>query len=357
MLARSCLTFVALALCCNTAAAQQKAFYAGKQLTILVNYDAGGPTDLEARVLSRHIGRHIAGNPRVIVQNMGGAGGIVGTKYLGEIAPRDGTMLGYFTGSSQRFVTAPERFNVDFRTYEFIAVLPSGRIHFMRTDVRPGIKRAADVIKGENIVVGGLGPQQPKDMAMRLTLDMLGARYAYVTGYNSSAQAMIALQRGEISYYADSPPLYKTKIEPQVKDGTLIPVFYDPNFDGKDFTVPTYMKDHAIPPFHELYKSIKGTMPSGQLWELYKSILLVNGTMYRMLALPPGAPQDATSALRSAVVKLAADQSYIDEALKVMGDAPEYVTSTTLNDDVRKGLSISPALKEFMDAYGKRATK
>jgi tripartite-type tricarboxylate transporter receptor subunit TctC len=98
-------------------------------------------------------------------------------------------------------------------------------------------------------------------------------------------------------------------------------------------------------------------MPSGQLWELYKSILLVNGTMYRMLALPPGAPQDATSALRSAVVKLAADQSYIDEALKVMGDAPEYVTSTTLNDDVRKGLSISPALKEFMDAYGKRATK
>jgi tripartite-type tricarboxylate transporter receptor subunit TctC len=357
MLARSRLTIAALALCCNTAAAQQNAFYAGKQLTILVNYDAGGPTDLEARVLSRHIGRHIAGNPRIIVQNMGGAGGIVGTKYLGEIAPRDGTMLGYFTGSSQRFVTAPERFNVDFRTYEFIAVLPSGRIHFMRTDVRPGIKSAADVIKGENIVVGGLQRDGPKDMAMRLTLDMLGARYTYVTGYNSSAQAMIALQRGEISYYADSPPLYKTKIEPLVKDGTLIPVFYDPNFDGKDFTVPTYMKDHTIPPFHELYQSIKGTMPSGQLWDLYKSILLVNGTMYRMLALPPGAPRDAISALRSAVVKLAADKSYIDEALKVMGDAPEYVTSETLNDDVRKGLSISPALKEFMDAYGKRAAK
>ena len=56
-------------------------------------------------LLSRHIGRHIAGNPRIIVQNMGGAGGIVGTKYLGEIAPRDGTMLGYFTGSTQRYVS------------------------------------------------------------------------------------------------------------------------------------------------------------------------------------------------------------------------------------------------------------
>ena len=354
MLARSCLAIAALALCCKVAAAQQP-FYAGKQLTILVNYDAGGPTDLEARVLSRHIGRHIAGNPRIIVQNMGGAGGIVGTKYLGEVAPRDGTMLGYFTGSSQRFVATPERFSVDFRSYEFIAVLPSGRIHFMRTDVRPGIKSAIDVVKGENIVVGGLQRDGPKDMAMRLTLDMLGARYTYVTGYNSSAQAMIALQRGEISYYADSPPLYKTKIEPQVKDGALIPVFYDPNFDGKDFTVPAYMKEYAIAPFHEVYRKIKGTMPSGELWELYKSILLVNGTMYRLIALPPGAPRDAVNALRAAVVALAADEAYTDEVLKVMGDAPEYVTRPTLNDDVRAALSISPELKAFMDAYGKRA--
>jgi tripartite-type tricarboxylate transporter receptor subunit TctC len=357
MLARSCLTIAAFALCCSTANAQQKAFYAGKQLTILVNYDAGGPTDLEARLLSRHLGRHIPGNPRIIVQNMGGAAGLIGTKYLGEIAPRDGTMMGYFTGATQRYVSNPERFNVDFRTYEFIAVLPSGRIHFMRTDVPPGIKRAADVIKGENIVVGGLGPQQPKDMAMRLTLDMLGARYSYVTGYNSSAQAMLALQRGEISYYADSPPLYKTKIAPEVKEGKLIPLFYDPGFDGTAFSVPAYMKDHPIQPFHELYRSIKGTMPSGQLWEAYKSMLLVNGTMYRMLTLPPEAPRDTVGALRAAVVKLAADKQYIDEALKLMGDAPEYVTSTTLNDEVRKALTIDPKLKDFMDAYGKRVAK
>jgi tripartite-type tricarboxylate transporter receptor subunit TctC len=354
MLIRCCVTAIALALGCHAANAQSP-FYVGKQLTILVNYDAGGPTDLEARLLSRHIGRHIVGNPRIIVQNMGGAAGLIGTKYLGEIAPRDGTMAGYFTGSTQRYVSNPERFNVDFRTYEFIAVLPSGRIHFMRTDVRPGIKQAADVIKGENIVVGGLGPQQPKDMTMRLTLDMLGARYQYVTGYNSSALAMIALQRGEISYYADSPPLYKTKIDPQVKDGTLIPVFYDPGFDGKDFSVPAYMKNYAILPFHELYKSIKGTMPSGQLWEAYKSILLVNGTMYRLVTLPPGAPREAVDALRAAVVKLASDKAYLDEAVKLMGDVPEYVTGATLNEDVRKALSISPELKAFMEAYAKRA--
>ena len=125
--------------------------------------------------MSRHLAKHIPGNPRIIVQNMGGAAGLIGTKYLGEVAPRDGSMVGYFTGSTQRFVSNPERFNVDFRTYEFIAVLPSGRIHFMRTDVKPGMRTAADVIKGENIVVGGLGRDGPKDLAMRLTLDMLGA--------------------------------------------------------------------------------------------------------------------------------------------------------------------------------------
>ncbi|MPZ38115.1 MAG: hypothetical protein GEU95_08620 [Rhizobiales bacterium] len=354
MLARSGLIITALAFLYTDAGAQPP-FYAAKQLTILVNYDAGGPTDLEARLLSRHLGRHIAGNPHITVQNMAGSAGLIGIKYLGQVAPHDGTVLGYFTGAMQRYVSNPERFNVDFGTYEFVAVVPSGRIHFMRTDVRPGIKTATDVVKGENIMVGGLGPQQPKDMAMRLTLDMLGVRYTYVTGYNSSIEGMNAILRGEVSYYAESPTLYKTKVEPAVKAGTLIPVFYDPGFDGKNFSVPAPMKDSTILPFHELYKSIKGTMPSGQLWELYKSILLVNGTMYRTLALPPGTPKDAVNALRDAVAKVAADKSYNDEALKLMGDAPEYVTNSTLNDEVRAALTISPELKAFMDAYGKRA--
>jgi hypothetical protein len=350
---RCCLITAALALCCTAAGAQQP-FYAGKQLTVLVNYDSGGPTDIEARLLARHLGRHIAGNPRVQVQNMAGSAGLVGTKYLGEVAPRDGTVMGYITGSAHRFVSNPERFSVDFRKYEFVAVLPSGRIHFMRTDVRPGIKTAADVLKAENIIVGGLGAQQPKDMAMRLTLDMLGVRYSYVTSYNSSAQGLNALLRGEFNYYADSPTLYKTKIAPEVKAGSLIPVFYDPGFDGKDFSVPAAMNDHTILPYHEFYKSVKGAMPSGELWEAYKSVLMINGTMYRVMALPPGAPQSAVDALRAALTKLASDKSYLDEADKLIGEAPEYVIKATLNDDVRRALSVNPKLKAFMDSYGRR---
>ena len=347
---------VGAALAASAATAQQP-FYAGKQLIILVNYDAGGATDLEARLLSRHIGKHIPGNPRIIVQNMGGAAGIIGTKYLGEVAPRDGSMVGYFTGSTQRYVSNPERFKVDFRTYEFIAVLPSGRIHFMRTDIKPGMQTAADVIKGENIVVGGLRRDGPKDLSMRLTLDMLGANYKYVTGYNSSAQAMIALQRGEISYYADSPPLYKTKIEPQVKAGALMPVFYDAEFDGKEFSVPRYIKNYDIMPFHELYKTSKATHAVGRA---------VGGLQVDPAGQRHHVPADGAAAGRAAGRGRCAarsggearqDQDYIDEANKVMGDVPEYVTGPTLNDDVRHGLTIRPELKEFMDAYAKRVTR
>jgi tripartite-type tricarboxylate transporter receptor subunit TctC len=347
-----CSVLAALAL--PVAAHAQQPFYAGKKLTILVNYDVGGATDLEARLVARHIGKHIPGSPTIIVQNMGGAGGLIGAKYLGEVAPRDGSMVGYFTGSTQRYVSNPERFKVDFRTYEFIAVVPSGRIHFMRTDVRPGIKAATDVVKGENIIVGGLQRDGPKDMSMRLTLDMLGANYRYVTGYNSSSRAMIALFRGEISYYADSPPLYRSKIQPLVDKGELIPTFYDPGFDGANFSVPTFMKGLSILPFHELHRKIKGKMPSGPMWEAYKSILLVNGQMYRLMTLPPGAPQAAVTALRQAIQKTEKDPAYIAEAQKAMGDVPDYVSGPTLNDQVRKALTISPELKAFMTAYAKK---
>ena len=103
------------------------------------------------------------------------------------------------------------------------------------------------------------------------------------------------------------------------------------------------------------YRSVKGTMPAGQLWEAYKSVLLVNGTMYRLMALPPSAPQEAVNALRNAVVQLGTDRAYLDEANKITGDAPEYVTGPTLNDQVRQGLTVDPQLKQFMDVYAKKA--
>ncbi|MDB5543201.1 MAG: hypothetical protein JWO64_350 [Hyphomicrobiales bacterium] len=342
----------ALAIAAPATTAYAQSFFAGKTLSILVNYDAGGPTDIEARVLSRHIGKHLAGAPVIVVQNMGGAAGLVGAKYLGEIAPRNGLTMGYLTAAAHRYFTTPDQFKTDFRSYDFIAMVPSGRIHYMRADVQPGLKQAVDLMKAQNLVVGGLGPDAPKDMSMRLTLDMLGVKYKYVTGYNSSAQAFLALQRGEISYYADSPPDYNGKAAPLVEKGVLLPAFFDPGFDGKKFSVPKQMTDLPMKSFPDFYRAVKGKDPEGPLWDAYKTMLMVGGSMYRLLALPPGAPVEARDALRRAVIKLNDDAEYISEARKTMGESPEYVSSPDLNDTVQKALSLDPDMRKFMQDYG-----
>src|SRR5262245_65424676 len=115
----------ALALCALIAAVPtahaDEPFYKGKRLSVLINFAAGGPTDIEGRLFAKHLARYVAGEPNIVIQNMEGAGGIVGAKYLGEVAPRDGTIAGSFTGTAFMYALDPERFRVDFKSYQFVA--------------------------------------------------------------------------------------------------------------------------------------------------------------------------------------------------------------------------------------------
>ena len=77
-----------------TEASAQQPYYKDKRLTILINVAPGGATDTEGRLFARHLGKLIEGQPNVIVQHMEGAGGVVAAKYIGEVAPRDGTVVG-----------------------------------------------------------------------------------------------------------------------------------------------------------------------------------------------------------------------------------------------------------------------
>src|SRR3979409_674585 len=110
----------------------QDPFYKGKRLTVLINFAAGGPTDIEGRLFAKYLARHIEGTPNLIAQNMDGAGGVIGAQYLGEVAPKDGTVMGYLSGTSWIYVSEPERWRVDFKAYEFIAYQPGTTDHFLR---------------------------------------------------------------------------------------------------------------------------------------------------------------------------------------------------------------------------------
>src|SRR6202047_278591 len=298
-------------------------FYKGKRLTLLINFAAGGPTDIEGRLFAKYLVKHIEGQPGVIVQNMDGAGGLIGAQYLGEIAPKDGTVLGYLSGSAWLYVSDPDRWRVDFRTYEFVAYQPGTTVHYMRTDVAPGMHTPADIAKAQGLIAGGLSTDTSKDLRLRLALDMLGVPYQYVTGYRSSPPARLALQRGEISMFSESPPSYRSVVEPSlVKTGLAMPVVYDEVDDRPP--PPKQLDGLTIPSFPQLYRQIKGTPPSGRLFEAYRVLYDMNSTLQRMIALAPGTPPAAIAALRAAIEGLDNDKEFAAEGLRVIEFAPDH---------------------------------
>jgi tripartite-type tricarboxylate transporter receptor subunit TctC len=346
------------ALATATSAAAQTPYYKGKRLTVLINFTAGGPTDIEGRIFAKHLAEHVDGRPQVIVQNMDGGGGMIGAGYLGEVAPKDGTMVGYFTGTAWRYANDPERFRVDFRTYDFLAYQPGSTVYYARTDVAPSLKQATDIVKARGLIAGGLGVENAKDLLIRLALDMLGVPFRYVTPFPGSQAARLALQRGEINFYSESPPSYRAVIAPSlVKDGTVLPIFVDPEYDGEKLTASKQVEDLPIRPFQDLYREIKGAPPSGQLWDAYLTVLSINSAMQRVIVLPPAANPTAAAALRDAVAALNVDKDYAQEAVSTLGYAPEWVAGEGTAEKVRRAVSITPQMRAFIADYVKNAKR
>jgi len=327
-------------------------YYKGKRLTLLIGSAVGGPTDVEGRLFAKYLSRHIEGRPTILVQNREGAGGVVGATYLGEVAPRDGSMLGYLSGTAWNFVSEPARWRVDLRSFEFVAFQSGTAIHFVRADTPPGIKVPADIARAQGLVVGGLAVDNPRDIRLRLGLDMLGVPHRYVAGYRGTMQAMLALARSEIHMFSDSPPTYRSTVEPTlVKSGEVLPVWYDTTGEADSAHVAASLAGLAIPSFVALHSAVKGAPPSGPKWEAYRTIHHVNGTLQRLLALPPGAPQEAAAALRAAIARLNQDQEFAAESIRTIAFAPDYETGPDIAARVRALLVASPEVRAFVADY------
>src|SRR5262252_2434701 len=339
-------------------ASAQEPFYKGKRLNLIINFAAGGPADIEGRLVAKHLAKHIDGAPGIIVQNKDGAGGLIGTNYLGELGPRDGTMAGYLTAAAWTYVIEPQSYRVPFDQYEFVAYQPVNVVYYMRADTPPGMKSAADIMQAKGLVTGGLAADSSKDILIRLTLDMLGVPYKYVTGFRSSAPARLALQRGEISFFSESSPSYFGVVEPSlVKTGQVIPVWYDPIYDGRTFAPFKQMDDQQVASFPDFYRKLKGPLPSGRLWDVYRTNLAIDSAMLRTVVFPPGVPSAAIAALRQAFARLNGDKEFAEETLKSIQFVPQFITSADLNAQVRRTLVVDPAIRTFVADYIKNPPK
>ena len=280
--------------------AEKPTFYQGKTLNIIINFAAGGPTDIESRIFAKHLPRHIPGQPTVTVQPMGGGGGITAANFIGEVAKPDGLTLAYFTGSLFHQQLKDPGLRVDLSKFGFITGVNGVTVSYIRADVAPGMKKPGDFMKAQKFRAAGLGVSSSKDVRFRLSFDLLGLKYDYVTGYNNSSDARLAVQRGEAQYHDETLPSYRTQVEPQmVKTGMVVPLYYT------DLVAPSgeILVSRDVPelqPFTHFYREAFGKMPSGIKYEALKAANMSSTNMTRMVLLPPKAPAESIAILRKA---------------------------------------------------------
>ena len=187
------------------AANAQPAPYAGKTITIVVGYKPGGGYDSTARLLARHMPKHIAGSPNIIVQNMPGANSLIAANYVYNVAKPDGMTMGTFN----RNLIIGQLLNVDgvkydMRKFGWVGSAASeSTILAIRTDLP--YKTFEDLKKAkEPVIVGATGPGANTYDFPLLLKDLLGANLKIVSGYSSSSDIMLAIERKEADARAGS---------------------------------------------------------------------------------------------------------------------------------------------------------
>jgi tripartite-type tricarboxylate transporter receptor subunit TctC len=179
-------------------------FYKGKRVTLLVSYGPGGGYDVYARVLARHIGRHIPGNPSIVVQNMPGAGSLRGTNYLYNVAPRDGTMFGTFARNMPMLGLLKTGQNVQFDPMKFTWLGSSSSLQndayvlIVRRDAKVKTIDEARRAGGPPIILGSTAEGTSSDAMGVLLRDWLGFNIKVITGYTDSGVLFLAIERGEV---------------------------------------------------------------------------------------------------------------------------------------------------------------
>lgn len=186
------------------AAAQPVAdFYRGKTVSLILGYPGGGSNGIYARAVARHLGKHIPGNPTVIFKAMPGAGSLLAANHLFNIAPKDGTTLG-FIAATLPLEELLGRSGVRFKSAEFSwigRIAPAANITF----VRPAspVKTMQDVYKHE-VLLGAAGRSSTVAIYPSVLSNVVGAKFKLVMGYSGSPDAILAMERGEVDGHSTS---------------------------------------------------------------------------------------------------------------------------------------------------------
>jgi tripartite-type tricarboxylate transporter receptor subunit TctC len=187
---------VLAALLAATAHAQDAAeFYRGRTVSLVVGFNPGGGADTYARLIARHLGKHIAGNPTVVVRNMQGAGSVVAANHVYNVSPKDGTELGLFAGNiTIDPLMGGTQHKYDARKFGWIGA-PSSDSNVCLSSISSAFKSIDDVIRREMIT--GTSGTSTYDFPVVMN-NVIGTKFKLVKGYGGSAALRLAMERGEI---------------------------------------------------------------------------------------------------------------------------------------------------------------
>src|SRR5215510_5444605 len=200
-----CQAVLAVALALGPAAAQES--FAGKTVTIAVGFGPGGGYDLYARVLARHLGRHLPGNPTVVVANMPGAASIRAANYIANVASKDGAALGIVAQS----IAEEQLLGIAGVSYDVTKLGWVGRIA-ANVEVsyvwHAAAAKTLDDLRYTETTLAGTGPSS--SIYPRLLNAIAGMKWKVIAGYNTTSAAHLAMQRREVDGATSSLNTLKT---------------------------------------------------------------------------------------------------------------------------------------------------
>jgi tripartite-type tricarboxylate transporter receptor subunit TctC len=314
-------------------------FYRGKQLNLIVGYGPGGGYDIYARLLARHFGRFIPGNPNVVVQNMPGAGSLRAVNYLYKIAPKDGTTIALFSRNMPLMGLLGGNANAQFDARRFTwlgstsSFLNDAYVLIVRKDAP--VKSVDEARRPDlpPLVLGGSAEGATGNDIPIILRDTIGLHVKQVVGYPDSTAIFLAIERGEV--HGRTVDLSSVK--------SVKPEWLKPDSGYRvlvQFARVTRHPDFPeVPTARELAKN-EGARALIALSELPY-------TLSRPFAAPPDVPAARAKALQQAFLAVQRDPQYLEEAGRLRLDV-----SPIGGDDVLRAIdriaSAPPELLEYV---------
>ncbi len=320
--------------------AHAQSFYEGKTVTIVTSTGVGGTYDVTARLIARHMARFIPGRPAMKVQNMPGGGNVLATNFMYTIAPKDGTTIASVHNAMPvHQVLDGQGVRFDASKFEWLGSTgPETEVILVWHTA--GV-RTLDEAKKRELILGGTGAGSGVVIIPRVMNALLGTKFKIVTGYKSSEDINIALQRGEVEARAFSLISITAQRGDWLRDKKI-----------------TFLAQVGAKRAHEIpdVPLVTELAASEEDRQVFKLISTAQGLGRPYLA-PPGTPADRVATLRKAFEATMTDKAFLAEAEKLQLDI-DAISAEDITQMVRETVtapaSIVARAKAAIERGGER---